>query len=125
MQEKRNRKKEAIIEHLKSVHTLNVFGDKGPVILTSGSTAMSVLEALKAGDIEATVVQPVYLEPLPLWELDKYKENKVIVVEQSCAGQFATLLKEKIGIESKAIIKKYDGRPFDPQELASRIKEVA
>lgn len=125
MQEKRDRKKEAIIEHLKSLHTVNVFGDKGPVILTYGSTVMSVLEALRAGQIEATVVQPVYLEPLPFWDLEKYRGDQVIVVEQSCTGQFATLLKEKIGIESKAVIKKYDGRPFDPQELALKIKEKA
>ena len=125
MQDKRSKKTKAIIEHLKSLHTVNVFGDKGPVILTYGSTAMSVLEALKAGNIEATVVQPVYLEPLPFWELEKYRKDKVIVVEQSCTGQFAALLKEKIGIESKAVIKKYDGRPFDPQELALKIKEEA
>ncbi|MGB2696637.1 MAG: 2-oxoacid:acceptor oxidoreductase subunit alpha [Candidatus Zixiibacteriota bacterium] len=125
MQDKRSRKTKAIVEHLKSVHTVNVFGDKGPVIFTYGSTTLSVLEALRIGNIEATVVQPVYLEPLPFWELEKYKGNQVIVVEQSCTGQFASLLKEKIGIESKAIIKKYDGRPFDPQELALKIKGVA
>ena len=125
MQDKRNRKTEAIIDHLKSMHTVNVFGDKGPVIFTYGSTTLSVLEALRAGDIEATVVQPVYLEPLPLWELKKYRGNPVIVVEQSCTGQFATLLQEKIGIEPKAVIKKYDGRPFDPEELALKIKEKA
>ncbi len=125
MQDKRSRKTKAIIEHLKSVHTVNVFGDKGPVIFTYGSTTLSVLEALKASNIEATVVQPVYLEPLPFWELEKYKGNQVIVVEQSCTGQFATLLKEKISIKSKAVIKKYDGRPFDPQELALKIKEKA
>ena len=46
------------------------------------------------------------------------------MVEQSCTGQFASLLKEKAGIESEAVINKYDGRPFDPQELALKIKEV-
>jgi 2-oxoglutarate ferredoxin oxidoreductase subunit alpha len=101
-----------------------VFGDREPVIFTYGSTTLSVLEALRAGNIEATVVQPVYLETLPLWEFEKFKKNKVIVVEQSYTGQFATLLKEKADIESKAVIKKYDGRPFDPQELALKIKEV-
>jgi 2-oxoglutarate ferredoxin oxidoreductase subunit alpha len=124
MQEKRNRKTKSIIEHLKSIHTVNVFGDREPVIFTYGSTTLSVLEALRAGNIEATVVQPVYLETLPLWEFEKFKKNKVIVVEQSYTGQFATLLKEKADIESKAVIKKYDGRPFDPQELALKIKEV-
>jgi 2-oxoglutarate ferredoxin oxidoreductase subunit alpha len=124
MKEKRDRKKKAIIDYLKSVHTVNVYGDKGPVIFTYGSTTMSVLEALLSGDIEATVVQPIYLEPLPVWELERYKEGGVIVVELSCAGQFASLLEEKAGIQPKAVIKKYDGRPFDPVELADRIKNI-
>jgi 2-oxoglutarate ferredoxin oxidoreductase subunit alpha len=85
---------------------------------------MSVLEAIKIADIKATVVQPIYLEPLPIWELEKYGKNEVIVVEQSCIGQFASLLQEKVGIKSKAVIKRYDGRPFDPIELANKIKEA-
>jgi 2-oxoglutarate ferredoxin oxidoreductase subunit alpha len=124
MREKRNRKKNAITDYMMGMHTVNVYGDKGPVILTYGSTTMSVLEALRCGQIEATVVQPIYLEPLPVWELEKYKNSGVIVVELSCAGQFASLLREKVGIEAKAVIKKYDGRPFDPVELANRIKGV-
>jgi 2-oxoglutarate ferredoxin oxidoreductase subunit alpha len=124
MQEKRSRKKNAIIDYLMGMHTVNVYGDKSPVIFTYGSTTMSVLEALESGDIEATVVQPIYLEPLPVWELDRYKQSGVIVVELSCAGQFASLLEEKAGIQPKAVIKKYDGRPFDPVELSKRIKEV-
>jgi 2-oxoglutarate ferredoxin oxidoreductase subunit alpha len=123
MQEKRKRKQKAIIEHMKTMHTVNLFGDKGPVILTYGSTTLSVLEALRAGGIEATVVQPIYLEPFPVWEIEKYKDSEVIVVEQSCEGQFASLLEQRAGIRPKAVIKKYDGRPFDPVELAVKIKE--
>jgi len=109
---------------MKTMHTVNVYGDKDPVIFTYGSTTMSVLEALQAGNIEGTVVQPVYLAPLPVWELDKYGHGDGIIVEQSCTGQFASLLKEKVGIVPKTIIKKYDGRPFDPSELADALKEV-
>ena len=124
MQDKRKKKGRAIAEHMKGMRTVNVYGDKGPVIFTYGSTTLSVLEALRAGEIEATVVQPVYLEPLPVWELEKHKGDHVLVAEQSCTGQFASLLKEKAGIQPKAVIKKYDGRPFDPVELAGKIKEA-
>lgn len=124
MQEKRNRKKNALADYMKGMHTVNTYGDKGPVILTYGSTTMTVLEALECGKIEATVIQPIYLEPLPVWELEKFRGGNVTVVELSCAGQFASLLEEKVGIQPKANIKKYDGRPFDPTQLASRIKEV-
>jgi 2-oxoglutarate ferredoxin oxidoreductase subunit alpha len=123
MQEKRGRKHKAIIEHMKTMHTVNVFGEKGPVIFTYGSTTLSVLEALRTGGIEATVVQPIYLESFPVWELEKHKGSDVIVVEQSCGGQFASLLEQRAGIQPKAVIKRYDGRPFDPVELAVKIKE--
>jgi len=123
MQEKRQKKQRAIIGHMKGMHTVNVYGNKGPKIFTYGSTTLSVLEALTAGGIDATVVQPIYLEPLPIWEFEKYKEGDVIAVEQSCSAQFTSLLKEKAGIEAKVVIRKYDGRPFDPVELADKIKE--
>jgi 2-oxoglutarate ferredoxin oxidoreductase subunit alpha len=125
MQDKRQRKAKAITEHMKGMHTVNVHGEADPVIFAYGSTAMSVLEALEAGNIDATVVQPIYLEPLPLWELDTYRDRESIVVEQSSSGQFASLLKERAGIEAKAVIRRYDGRPFDPVELAAEIREVA
>jgi 2-oxoglutarate ferredoxin oxidoreductase subunit alpha len=124
MQEKRSRKKKALVDYMTGIHTVNTYGDKGSVIFTYGSTTMSVLEALRCGEIEATVVQPKYLEPLPVWELEKFRGDNVIVLELSCAGQFASLLAEKVGIKPKAVVKKYDGRAFDPVELASRIKEV-
>ena len=120
MQEKRRRKKETLNQYLKRVKTVNVYG-KGPVIFTYGSTTMSVLEALRSQNIDAKVVQPVYLEPFPEWELKKY--DTCIVIEMSSTGLFATLLKNN-GIEPEAVIKKYDGRPFDPVELAAQIKEV-
>jgi len=124
MHEKRNKKNESIISFLKQLNTVNVYGNKGPLIFTYGSTTMSVLEALHYGDIEAIVIQPIYLRPLPVWELEKYKNEHIITVEMSKIGQFTSLLKEKANIKSKNLINKYDGRPFDPIELAKKIKEV-
>jgi 2-oxoglutarate ferredoxin oxidoreductase subunit alpha len=122
--EKRKRKGQALAEHMMGMHTVNLYGKKGPVILTYGSTTLTVLEALKAGGLEATVVQPIYLEPSPVWELEKYKDTGAVVVEQTCDGQFANLLRQKAGITPKKVIGKYDGRPFDPIELAAQIKEA-
>jgi 2-oxoglutarate ferredoxin oxidoreductase subunit alpha len=98
-----------------------VYGE-GPVIFTYGSTTMSVLEALNYGDIAATVVQPRFLEPFPVWEIN-HRYDSGIVIEMSSTGLFASLLKEK-SIKIETVITKYDGRPFDPVELASRIKKV-
>ena len=124
MHDKRQRKSEAIRGHLKDLKTVNEYGENGVLILTYGSTTMSVLEALRAGGIEARVVQPIFLDPLPTWELERYIGRAPVVVEQSRAGQFANLLREKVGFEPRAVIKRYDGRPFDPVELAAQIKGV-
>jgi 2-oxoglutarate ferredoxin oxidoreductase subunit alpha len=122
MHEKRERKAATITEHLKSARTVNRFGDSGPVILTYGSTTLSVLEALRHGGIDATVVQPVYLEPFPVWEFERHEGQRPIVVEESASGQFARLIREKTRIEPGAVIKRYDGRAFDPIELAEDLK---
>jgi 2-oxoglutarate/2-oxoacid ferredoxin oxidoreductase subunit alpha len=136
MADKRRRKGEILAAHLRTLHTVNTWATghdrnppgiadrvpDAPVILTYGSTTLSVLEALRCGGIEATVVQPVFLEPLPVWELSRYAHQDVTVVEQSSTGLFASLLKEKAGITATRVIKRYDGRPFAPEELAAELK---
>ena len=124
MQEKRHRKRGFLVEGLKSRTCVNRFGDKGPLIVTYGSTTMSVLEALKCGGIDARVVQPVFLEPFPEWELADLQGEDAIVVEQSCDAQLTDLLRRRTGINITASVLQYDGRPFDPEDLAGRLKEV-
>ena len=66
----------------------------------------------------------IYLSPLPNWELEEFKNQDNIVIEQSVTGQFTKLLEEKAGIKVRNTIKQYDGRPFDPIELSKKIKEL-
>jgi 2-oxoglutarate ferredoxin oxidoreductase subunit alpha len=125
MHEKRGKKIDSLINYLKSKTTVNITpGDNSLNIFTYGSTYMSVLEALRYGNLNPTIIQPIYLKPLPVWELEKFKGQENIVVEQSSTGQFTALLHEKAGLQIKETIKKYDGRPFDPIELYNKIKEV-
>ena len=124
MHEKHRKKLQSLINYLKLMHTVNIYGEEKPIIFTFGSTTMSVLEALDYGEIKATVVQPIYLNPFPVWEFKKIKNKKALVIEQNSTGQLASLIKEKTGINIKAEIQKYDGRPFDPIELAGKIQEA-
>ncbi|MFW6102981.1 MAG: 2-oxoacid:acceptor oxidoreductase subunit alpha [Chloroflexota bacterium] len=124
MHEKRNRKRQTVVEAVREMNTVNRFGSGKTAIVTYGSTTMSVREALLAGSLEAEVVQPVFLEPFPSWEIESLKERNVVVVEQSCAAQLATLLEMKTGIKATHSITQYDGRPFDPDDLADRLREV-
>lgn len=123
MADKRLTKEKALIRHLIGMRTVNTYGD-GPVIMTYGSTTMSVMEALRISGIEAKVLQPVYLRPFPVWEMKAFTKERPVVVEQSCSGMFARLLREKAGITASHVIRRYDGRPFDPKELSERLKEV-
>ncbi len=125
MHDKRNKKLEALINYMETMNTVNIYRGEGPLnIFTYGSTTMSVLEGLKYGEMDYTVVQPIYLKPLPTWILDEFIEGPNIVVEQSSTEQFANLLREKADLEIEIVIKQYDGRPFDPIDLAQKIKEV-
>jgi len=125
MHDKRNKKLETLIEYLKRQNTVRIIRGENPTnIFTYGSTYMSVLEALRYGRMNPTTIAPIYLSPLPIWELEEFKNQDNIVIEQSSTGQFTKLLKEKAGLNVRNTIKKYDGRPFDPIELSKKIKEV-
>ena len=125
MHDKRNKKLKALTEYLKSQLTVNVIRGENPTnIFTYGSTYMSVIEALRYGRLNPTIIQPIYLNPLPTWELEEFKNQDNIVIEQSSTGQFAELLKGKAGLNIRNTIKRYDGRPFEPVELSQKIKEV-
>lgn len=124
MQEKRFRKRRSLIESLHGMRTVNRFGSGKKVIVTYGSTTMSVREAVSLGGLDVQVVQPVYLEPFPEWELQDLAGSEVVVVEQSCAGQLAELLERRAGVRIRGVVTQYDGRPFDPEDLAARLKEV-
>ncbi|MFX1501743.1 MAG: 2-oxoacid:acceptor oxidoreductase subunit alpha [Promethearchaeota archaeon] len=125
MHDKRNKKLDSLIDYLKEQKTLKIIRGENPTnIFTYGSTYMSVLEALKYGKINPTTIAPIYLSPLPVWELEKFKDQDNIIVEQSSTGQFTKFLEEKAGLKIRDTIKQYDGRPFDPIDLSYKIKEV-
>ncbi|KKK41872.1 MAG: 2-oxoacid:ferredoxin oxidoreductase, alpha subunit, partial [Candidatus Lokiarchaeum sp. GC14_75] len=125
MHDKRDKKLKTIIEYLKQIETVNIIRGENPTnIFAFGSTYMSVIEALRYGKMNPTIVQPIFLNPLPTWELEEFKNQDNIVIEQSSTGQFTALLQEKAGLNIKSTIKKYNGRPFAPIELSKKIKEV-
>lgn len=120
---KRAAKIHSMTEYIKkNIKTVNVYGHKSPYIFTCGSTTMSVLEALEYAEITATVVQPIYLQPFPIWDLAKYKDKKSVVVEQNSTGQLEQLLKEKVGINPDFSLRQFNGRPFDPIDLGEKLK---
>jgi 2-oxoglutarate ferredoxin oxidoreductase subunit alpha len=125
MKMKRRTKQESLIRYLQEkIQTVNEFGTGDPCVFTFGSTTMSVREAVIYADLSCTVVQPIYLQPFPSWNLRKYVGRKVVVVEQNSTGQLEQLLREKIGITPVSSIRQFDGRSFNPVDLAEQLRTV-
>jgi len=118
MQEKRLKKMKTLMEEMKREETVKVYGKKNSKItlLTWGSSTGVCKEV--AEELGLKVIQPLYLEPMPTWELKKHLKGRVIAVEVNATGQLANML----GIEEKVL--KYDGRPFTPEELKKRLGKL-
>ncbi len=122
--EKRVRKMKALEEYLKTKETVKTYGNKGSdiALVFWGSTKGAAKEV--AEDLGILGVQPLYLKPLPTWELSKLLEGKrVIVAEVNATGQLASWL-QCHGINVSEKILKYDARPFAVDELEEKVKNL-
>lgn len=52
------------------------------------------------------------------------KAEKIVVVENNAAGQFADLLEHEYGVQVTERILKYDGNPFSVEELVKRFSKL-
>lgn len=82
---------------------------------------------LEQEGIKANHVHVRLIHPFPANELRPYADRakKIIVVENNATGQLANIMKMNIGGHNKTFsITKYDGTPFLPRELKTRVKEL-
>lgn len=125
MIDKRLRKRNVLIAEMKKKETVKIYGKKTSktVLITWGSTKGAVVEV--AEKLGLKVIQPLYLEPLPDWQIKKELAGAkmVIDVEVNATAQLATLLKQ-YGIKVDKKVLKYDGRPFAADELEEKIKKI-
>jgi 2-oxoglutarate ferredoxin oxidoreductase subunit alpha len=85
--------------------------------------AVDRLNAQRAG--WANVLHFCGLHPFPLaaTEAALAQIRRPVVVEGNTTGQFETLLRARTGRSVDGSIRKYDGRPFSPEYLVTRILE--
>jgi len=133
MQEKRQKKLETMEKELeeKNIETTRMFGSEGAgaTIIAWGSTKGPIREAmklLKQDDIDVNYTQLVYLQPFPTKKIEDVLNTakKTIVVEQNTTSQLSGLIRQNILKDVDHKILKYDGRPWNPGNLAQMIKEV-
>lgn len=128
MQDKRARKWNSIKKEILQGDLFNVYGDEEAdnLILAWGSTKGAVLEAIKLLDKPTKFIQPTYLKPFPADEISERMKDadRVICVEANATGQLAELIRKETLSEVDEKILKYDMRPFNPPDLAERLKAV-
>ena len=131
MVDKRFRKLEALKEELQNMETVKFYGPKeaDATVLAWGSTKGPIREAMKILDNEGVSInflQVLYLSPFPAAKVRKVMESakKTIVVENNQTSQLSSLIREHLLATVDHTILKYDGRPFNPEALAKKIKEV-
>jgi len=109
----------------------DLYGDaEAPVtVLAFGSTKLPILEAMKWLKKEGksfNYVKVSYLSPFPKEEVAKTIQNakKTLVIENNMHGQFEGLIKEHTGLSVTDHLRKFDGRPFYPEEIVEKIRTM-
>jgi 2-oxoglutarate ferredoxin oxidoreductase subunit alpha len=125
MTRKRLRKGEELAKAMSRYQQVSISENlTAPVaLLCWGSTAGVCREV--AGQLGLRVVRPVVLSPFPEESLKRALggTSTVIAVEENATAQLATLAGQH-GITCQEKILRYDGRPFTPESLGEKIREV-
>ncbi len=131
MMDKRFKKMDSLLKELENRETVKLYGpEKADVTLIGwGSTKGPIREAMKLlakADVKANYLQIVFLTPFPTSKVQKVlrEAEKTVVVENNKTSQLTSLIKENVLMDVDHKILKYDGRPFNPEELAGKIREV-
>jgi 2-oxoglutarate ferredoxin oxidoreductase subunit alpha len=131
MVDKRFRKQEALVKALDNLETTKFYGptDAGTTLLGWGSTKGPLREALKllrSDGVKVNYLHIIYLQPFPVNAVKNVLQStkNIVVVENNKTSQLASLLHEQLLRKVNHHILKYDGRPFNPGELAEVIRGV-
>ena len=128
MVEKRGRKMDDIFEIVKAPV---LEGQEGAdiTLVGWGSTYGVIHEAteqLKTRGITANHLPIKWIVPFHAKDVKKIlsSSKKVIVVENNYSGQFYRYMRSETGLNVDAHIRKYDGEPFMPHQVANGVQEI-
>ncbi len=124
MKDKRNRKSDALAVATGLYRRIEIYGGEGTPVFAYGSAVLELREAQKHCAKQFTIVALIYLLPFPDKELEAYKGQEVVVLEHSSTGNLERYLRQNMELRLKKSILRYDGRAFDPIELAGLLEEV-
>ncbi len=103
--------------------------DADLTLVCFGSSKGTVLETFKdfeRNKLKVNMLHFVYMHPFPTADATaKLKScKKFAVLEANYTGQFEGLLAEKTGLRPAHSFRRWDGRPFSPEWLFSKVEEV-
>jgi 2-oxoglutarate/2-oxoacid ferredoxin oxidoreductase subunit alpha len=98
-------------------------------IISFGSNKLPIFEAmkwLKKEGIHVNYLQVSYLSPFPEKEVAAVMQHakKTLVIEANKTGQFEGLIREHTGLSVDHHLRKYNGRPFYPEEIVGKVKSL-
>lgn len=127
--EKRFRKLDAI-NFKEPIYARTEHEDADVLVVGFNSTHGAIDEALERLNNQGMKVnhaQVRLIHPFPVDEMQALmaKAKKVVVVENNFTGQLANIMKMNVGGHNKiTTINKYDGTPFLPGEIETKVKEL-
>ena len=125
MQDKRMKKYDNLSKEVDQLEAVKIYGDKksDKAIVFWGSTKGAAIEA--AEELGMKAIQPIILQPFPEQQMKKALEGvkTLISAETNVTGQLAKLLScHEIKVDEQIL--KYDGRPFLPEELSNKLRNL-
>lgn len=129
MMDKRMKKLEGMTAEMKAPELYGP-SEAGFTCIVWGSTYGPVREAIDLFNAEnQEKVNMLYFTdiwPMPVEKIQAAlnKTRFTVSIEQNYTSQFAKLLKQEIGHEMDKHINKYNGRPFDPEELVREFSNI-
>jgi 2-oxoglutarate ferredoxin oxidoreductase subunit alpha len=131
MTDKRMRKRIGLADEISGLEPVKVFGegDSNVTLVGWGSTKGPALEALRLLEKEgigARFIQIVYMEPFPSEVFMKAMDGpgESILLETNITNQLGRLIREYTGLEFDRVHAKYNGRPFNPEEITAEARRL-
>ena len=132
MADKRFRKRTRLVDDVNGLGPVKVFGDGDPdvTLVGWGSTKGPALEALRLlgrEGINARFIQIVYMEPFPAEAFERAMEGggRSMLLETNITNQLGRLIKKLTVLRFDEAYAKYNGRPFNPGEIAAEARRLA
>lgn len=100
--------------------------DADLTIFSWGSNKGIILDAMKRIDMKICFIHTTHVWPFPTEFISEQisKSKSTMVCEQNFDGQFNQLIRQHTLKTIDHLILRYDGRPFDPAELADQIANI-